>query len=233
MQTGTATLDSRFLAFRVLVGSRAHGLAGPDSDYDYKTVRIERTTNILTLGHRNEMRGTHKISGTNDVVSWEIEKFLTLAVKSNPPVLEAMLAPAIETTEVGDQIRALFPHVWNSHDAFNAFMGFAQSAKEIVQDQYNRHPIAMRNKAGATALRTLFNLDELLSTQTFHVDISDTKIATLCRAFRAGTYAPEEMLLAIKAIEQQVIDTFKDSPEKRTELDTVNALLITIRKVFW
>ena len=42
---------------KVLVGSRAHGLADEDSDYDYRGVYVNATTDILSIGHK--YKGNH------------------------------------------------------------------------------------------------------------------------------------------------------------------------------
>ena len=41
---------------RVLVGSRAHGLAQPDSDYDYRSVIRYETRDLLALGPKPKER---------------------------------------------------------------------------------------------------------------------------------------------------------------------------------
>ena len=37
---------------KVLVGSRAHGLARPDSDYDYRGVYVTPTRELFSLRHK-------------------------------------------------------------------------------------------------------------------------------------------------------------------------------------
>ena len=38
------------ILLKVIVGSRAHGLAGPESDYDYRGVFLHPTSHILSIG---------------------------------------------------------------------------------------------------------------------------------------------------------------------------------------
>jgi len=40
------------IILKVLVGSRAHGLANKDSDYDYRAVYVLPTSKILSLGYK-------------------------------------------------------------------------------------------------------------------------------------------------------------------------------------
>ena len=36
---------------KALVGSRAHGLNGPDSDWDWRGIYVQPTNEILSMGH--------------------------------------------------------------------------------------------------------------------------------------------------------------------------------------
>jgi Predicted nucleotidyltransferase. len=62
---------------------------------------------LLTLGTPHAT--TTWIEGKEDNTSWEIGHFLHLATKCNPTILETFLAPVVETTPWGDELRALFP----------------------------------------------------------------------------------------------------------------------------
>jgi predicted nucleotidyltransferase len=49
---------------KCLVGSRAHGLHNEDSDYDYRAVYVNATTEILRIGHT--YKGNHWVEGEKE-----------------------------------------------------------------------------------------------------------------------------------------------------------------------
>src|SRR3990167_3470322 len=111
------------LILKVLVGSRANGLATWDSDWDYRGVWVKPTSEILKLGG-NE-KGQHNIEGNEDNTLYELGHFLSLAVKCNPAILEVLVAPTVESTKIGIELQGLFDFVWNPIDVKNAFLGYS------------------------------------------------------------------------------------------------------------
>lgn len=107
---------------KVVVGSQAHGLAGPTSDYDYRGVFAVPTVELLKIGGE-DIKHTAWIEGKDDDTSWEIGKFLFLATKCNPTILEAFLAPVVHADPFSEELRSFFPSVWNSIGVKNAFIG--------------------------------------------------------------------------------------------------------------
>ena len=103
---------------KALVGSRAHGLAGPDSDADYRGVFVTPTSDLLRIGQRqSDTRwvegekaadiGTAKVDDT----AWELGHFLSLATHCNPTILEVFAAPVVAGTPEGYAVRELLPAV--------------------------------------------------------------------------------------------------------------------------
>ena len=76
--------------FFSLMGSRAYGFAGPDSDYDWAGVYYAPTREVLSV--RGLGRETH-VGNEPDYTFHEVGKFLRLAVKGNPSVLEVLWSP--------------------------------------------------------------------------------------------------------------------------------------------
>src|SRR5258708_8666676 len=101
----------------VLVGSRAHGLNTDSSDYDYRGVFVTPTSELLKLGKRPDQ--TSWIEDKIDDTKWEVGKFLFLATKCNPTILEVFKAPTVENANLdqlgwGMELRELFDSVWSS-----------------------------------------------------------------------------------------------------------------------
>ncbi len=231
---------------KVIVGSHAHGLAGETSDVDYRGVFCIKTSEILRIGsHIDETRW---IEGHEDDTSWEIGKFLLMATKCNPTVLECFLAPMIKQAPdnpiisastndgnlvqydfLGRELQALFPYVWNSQYVKDAFIGYGiNQRKKFFENKDQRAP-----KYAAAYLRVLYNAWELLETGTFTVKIADTPVGETVRKFKNGDYSPGEVIQACWDMETKVLKAYKTNPDKKTEIEPVNEFLLKIRKEFW
>lgn len=225
---------------KTIVGSQAHGLAGPNSDFDYRGVFVTPTSKLLKIGgHKDETRW---IEGNEDDTSWEVGKFLLMATKCNPTVLETFLAPTaagfslLKKSEsmfpefkYGRELRALFPYVWNSNDVKNAFIGYGvNQRKKFFDNKDKRAP-----KYATAYLRVLYNAWELLSTGTFKVDLRGTPIYEQCKRFKAGEYTHGEVIEACWGWETKVLKAFNANPDKKTNLEPVNEFLLEVRKEFW
>lgn len=229
-------MDKKIDLLKVIVGSQAHKLATPTSDFDYRGVFVVPTQEILKIGGDN-IKHTSWIEGNDDDTSWEIGKFLLIATKCNPTVLETFLAPRAPRItrdytirdEWGPQIQALFPHMWNSADVKNAFIGYGlNQRKKFFEDKDKRAP-----KYACAYLRVLYNAWELLSKGTFSVDMSNTEIYDSLKNFKSGNYTRGEVIDRTYYWETQVLSAYKQNPDKKTNLEPVNEFLLKIRKEFW
>ncbi|MBL8800404.1 MAG: nucleotidyltransferase domain-containing protein [Planctomycetes bacterium] len=92
----TAPLDelglARFVMFRCVVGSRAYGLDTDASDWDRRGIYLppaELHWSLAGVPEQLEDEATQECY-------WELRKFLELALKSNPNVLECLWSPLVE-----------------------------------------------------------------------------------------------------------------------------------------
>lgn len=212
---------------RVLVGSQAHGLANPQSDYDYRGVFIQPTQEILKLG--NTKRTTSWVEGKIDDTSWELGHFLQMAVHCNPTILEVFLSPPMEETPDGKELRALFPHVWNSNDVKNAFVGYGLNQRKKFLNEKDNRP----NKFAAAYLRSLVCGYYLLKEGTFPVNISHLSIGDTIKRFKEGNYSLGEVMDTCKAWEESLIQAYEGNPNKETNTEAVNEFLLRMRKKHW
>jgi len=213
---------------KTIVGSQAHGLANENSDFDYRGVFVIPTSELLKLGGEN-LKHTAWIEDKEDDTSWEIGKFLFMATKCNPTVLETFLAPVKTSTPLGDEMRALFPYVWNSNDVKNAFIGYGvNQRKKFFDNKDKRAP-----KYATAYLRVLYNCWELLSTGTFTVNLTDSPVYELCKAFKSGNYKPGEVIQACWEWETKVLKAFQANSNKQSDLEPVNEFLLKVRRMNW
>lgn len=262
--------NKKYEILKVLVGSHAHGLATPESDYDYRGVYVIPTKDILSLGFN--YKGSHWIEGeTEDNTSYEIGHFLHLATKCNPTILEVFKAPEVPLLTgfmddlneikpsyqniikiiqdngatknnlygthswIGQELRELFPYLWNPQDAFNAFTGYGLNQRKKMLDNH----LDRWNKYGVAYIRTLNNLIDLLETGTFSLTIFDCKLKEEIIKIRDRKYTLGEIInlaevLTITAkakLEKHLNGTASFKQEQN--LEKVNEFLLKIRGEFW
>lgn len=213
------------------LGSHAYGLARPDSDHDHLAVHCAPLRQVLGLQGPQVVATSH-VRTAPDRTSHELAKFVHLAAKANPTVLELLWATKyLVCTPAG---RALI----DARDAFlstpavrGAYGGFARAQLERIQrrwplsdDDLQRSRIA---KHARHARRLLLQGTELLSTGTVTLDVSSRRDLLFAAGERAVTdpaqFAAEfgEALAAFDA-------TASVLPE-RPDLDRLDALVVAIR----
>jgi len=146
------------IIYRCVVGSRAHGLDDDESDTDRRGIYLAPADLQWSLFGAPEQFEDN----TTQSCYWELQKFLTMALKANPNILECLYSPLVEkTTPLGAEllsIRASFL----SQMIFQTFNGYAMSQfKKIDQDIRNHGEVRWKHAmhllrlllAGASALR--------------------------------------------------------------------------------
>ncbi|MEM6738311.1 MAG: nucleotidyltransferase domain-containing protein [Bacteroidota bacterium] len=85
------------IVFECLSGSQAYGLATPESDVDIKGVFVLPEDDYLGLNYVGQVSNE-----TNDIVYYELGRFVELLSKSNPNILELLYTPE-------DSVRKIHP----------------------------------------------------------------------------------------------------------------------------
>lgn len=221
---------------KVLVGSRAHGLHKPESDYDYRSVYINPTSEILKLG--GDTRQTSWIEGDIDDTGYEIGKFLFLATKSNPSILEIFTAPVVFSTPEGDELRSLFSKVWTPSAVKDAFTGYAHSQ----QKKYFDNKDGRSQKFSVAYLRSLWQAKVLLSEGRLPVEVDDAGMLHTLKELKYASFEksrePETMgfvLSMAESLKNEINALYEAHPEKdrKPDLDAVNDFLLRVRKNNW
>lgn len=119
-----------FVVYKCVVGSRAYGLATIASDVDRRGFYLPPADLHWSLSGVPEQLETKY-----EEVYWEIEKFIRLALKANPNVLECLYSPLIEKSDpIADkliQIRHIFLSQY-VHRTYNAYV--LSQFKKLEQD---------------------------------------------------------------------------------------------------
>jgi len=216
--------------FKCLVGSRAHGLNDEDSDYDYRGVFIVPTSEILSLG--SNAKTTSWIEGEVDDTQWELGHFLHLATKCNPTILEAFTAPIENKEHVehdGILVRGLFDYVWNSKGVLDAFCGYAHNQqKKFLDDKDQR-----QWKYAGAYIRVLWQGYMLLNTGKMIVDLRGSEIHGTLLEIRKGGVNKGDVINIAEYWKKMIQKAYEANPSKKTNLEAVNHMLLTLRRNYW
>lgn len=139
-----------FIIYRCVVGSRAYGLDQDDSDTDRRGIYLAPADLQWSLFGAPEQFEDNAAQSCY----WELQKFLTMALKANPNILECLYSPLVEkATPLGAELVAIRQR-FLSQMIFQTFNGYAMSQfKKIEQDIRNQG--AVRWKHAMHLLRLL------------------------------------------------------------------------------
>ncbi|MSU56608.1 MAG: nucleotidyltransferase domain-containing protein [Pedosphaera sp.] len=132
----------RFIIYRCVVGSRAYGLDHDDSDTDRRGIYLAPADLEWSLFGAPEQ---FEDNATQSCY-WELQKFLTMALKANPNILECLYSPIVEkVTPLGEELLAL-RDAFLSQMIFQTFNGYAMSQfKKIEQDIRNHGEVRWKH----------------------------------------------------------------------------------------
>lgn len=122
------------IIFRCVVGSRAYGLAVDDSDTDRRGIYLAPSDLVFSLGKAPEQLENPAL----EFCYWELEKFILLALKANPNILECLYTPIVEIKT--DLAEALL----NRREMFLSKMVY-QTYNGYVLSQFRKIEADLRN----------------------------------------------------------------------------------------
>ena len=209
-----------------ITGSVAYGLNTPTSDIDIKGVFITPT---------NQLLGFFPGADTKNHVDpdWcyhEIGKFIELAMKCNPTILEMLFLTEYEKlTEIG-KLLVDNRHLFLSNIARKSYGGYCMSQAQLLNrrgDSYGDGKANRYEKHTRHLFRLLQQGSELLQTGKITVKVNNRD-----ELFAYGKLPPEEVvtLFGQKLAEFDAIKSIlPDVPDKKA----VSDLLVKIRKENW
>lgn len=144
--------------YRCITGSRAYGLETENSDTDLRGIYLAPADLQWSLYGAPEQFEDN----ASQSCYWEFQKFLIMALKANPNILECLYSPRVEKcTPVADALLAIRDR-FLSQMIFQTFNGYALSQfKKIEQDLRNQGQVKWKHAmhllrlliTGAAALR--------------------------------------------------------------------------------
>jgi hypothetical protein len=120
-----------FVIFRCIVGSRAYGLDHDASDVDRRGIYLPPASLQWALyGVPEQLE-----NDATQEVYWELEKFLRLALKANPGILECLYTPLVEqAADIAQELLSM-REAFLSKLVYQTYNGYVLSQfKKIAQD---------------------------------------------------------------------------------------------------
>jgi predicted nucleotidyltransferase len=132
----------QFIIYRCVVGSRAYGLDTEDSDTDRRGIYLapaEMQWSLFGAPEQFEDNATQSCY-------WELQKFIIMALRANPNILECLFSPLVEkVTPLGEELLALRQQ-FLSQMIFQTFNGYAMSQfKKLEQDLRNHGEVRCKH----------------------------------------------------------------------------------------
>ena len=134
-------LDS-LVIYRCIVGSRAYGLETDNSDTDLRGIyQAPPDAQWSLFGAPEQFE-----DNTTQSCYWELQKFIVMALRANPNILECFYSPLVEkATPVAEELLSLRKH-FLSQMVFQTFNGYALSQfKKIEQDLRNHGQVKWKH----------------------------------------------------------------------------------------
>jgi predicted nucleotidyltransferase len=210
--------------YRCVIGSRAYGLEGEDSDTDRRGVYLPPADLHWSLYGVPEQLENPQTEETY----WEIQKFLTMALKANPNVLECLYSPIVEhATPLAQEMLAM-------RQSFLSTMVY-QTYNGYVMSQFKKLQADLRNKGQVKWKHVMHLIRILISGVTVlregHVPVRVQEHRERLLAIKCGEVAFEEVEAWRLALHREFDEAARTTrlPE-RPDYATANALLLQARR---
>lgn len=215
---------TRFVFFRCIVGSRAYGLDTDASDVDRRGIYLPPADLQWALYGVPEQFENDE----TQEVYWELAKFLKLALKANPGILECLWSPLVEqSSPLADELLGM-RSAFLSQLVYQTYNGYVLSQfKKIEQDVRTRG--AVRWKHPMHLIRLLLSGITILRDGYVPVRVEEHREALL--AVRRGEMPWEEIDAWRLALHRELDAAFRQTalPE-RPDFERANAFLIRARR---
>jgi predicted nucleotidyltransferase len=219
-----------------IVGSRLHGTATPESDYDYRGVFIVPIVDIISPF--KEPKDTHWLEGEEDNTAYELTKFCKMCAQGNSSALEVLVGLPHETTETGERLKKLLPCFLSKSRCFNAFMGYSKNQEKKFRDptisNAKGKDVIGKNrkyKYACAHVRTLYQLLHLLTTCELSGTYSEGVTQELIQ-IKNGFWRDADIMNRIFQLEQKCDDAYKvtNLPEK-PDIDKIEQFILDTYKL--
>lgn len=211
-----------YIIYRCVVGSRAYGLDHAESDTDRRGIYLPPAEAHWSLV------GVPEQLEKPEEQYWELQKFLSLALKANPNVLECLYTPLVEfATPLADELRDM-RSIFLSQLIYQTYNGYVMSQfRKLHKDLENYGEI--RWKHAMHLIRLL--LSGIAALETGEVPIAVTDHRDKLLQIRRGEIAWEEINAWRLDLHHQFDAAFATThlPD-RPDYEKANAFLLKARR---
>jgi predicted nucleotidyltransferase len=215
--------DPSSIVLEGITGSTAYGLATPDSDVDKHGVYQAPTREVLGLFPPKET----VVTNDPDITYHEVAKFIRLAAKANPTVLEILyLDDYTIITPVG-QMPIDHRQAFLSKTIYHSYGGYAIAQARRLNyrgDSFSSDTKHRYSKHARHCFRLLHQGRQLLETGTL-----DVKVQNRDELFAIGELPVSDLVDRFEA-EFKAFDKIKSIVPEEPNNATLNALLVEIRE---
>lgn len=227
------------IIYNTLIGSRAVGINKEDSDYDYRSIFVEKTSKLLSLDYQKDQ--TQSIKDNTDNVSYEIERFLRLAQKANPSILEMLVTDpdkhVIVSTKYSDELRSMFSKLFSPIDALKSFSGYSRQQRAAALRSNATLDDIRKKKFLVALLRTTWNLIELLQTGNFTLKVKEQYRLDILKDIRYNDcytfYTIDRVFMIVDELLYRAEFEYLPKAIDYRDDKLVNDFLLRIRKENW
>ena len=211
--------------YRCQVGSKAFGLANDGSDDDLRGIFLppaDKHWSLFKIPEQIEL-----LDG-RDEVYWEIEKFVKLALKANPNILETLWTPMVlDCDPVATELRKIRSAFLSKH-VYKTYSGYVLSQFRRMKNSFEKTG-KYKTKHAMHLLRLIHSGIGALETGEIMIDVSTHRESLL--AVKAGQYSLEEVRQQALELDKQFQVAFEntDLPEQ-PDFERVNDFLIGARR---
>lgn len=213
-----------FVIYRVIVGSRAYGLDHAESDTDWRGIYLPPADlhwSMFGVPEQIENKDTEECY-------WELQKFLVLALKANPNILECLYSPLIETCTPLAQELLDIREIFLSKLVYQTYNGYVMSQfKKLEQDLRARGELKWKH--AMHLIRLLLSGVKVL--QEGHVPVRVEEHRDELLAIRRGALSWGEVNARRLSLHQEfdVALAMTKLPE-RPDYERANAFLLRARR---
>ena len=214
----------RCVIYRCIVGSRAYGLATDESDTDRRGIYVPPADRYWSLLGVPEQLERHE----SQECYWELEKFLRMALRANPNVLECLYTPLVEYADPLAKELLQMRSAFLSRMVYQTYSGYVLSQfKKLNQDLRNKGRI--RWKHAMHLIRLLISGIALLKEGEVQVLVTSHRDKLL--AIRNGRWEWREVDAWRKKLHREFDAAYaKTTLPQHPDYDRANAFLIKARR---
>lgn len=171
----------QYIIYRVIIGSRAYGLDDENSDIDRRGIYLPPAELHWSL------YGVPEQLERGEEAYWEIQKFIKLALKANPNILEALNSPKVEYIAPIAERLLEQRHIFMSKLLYQTYNGYVISQFKKMRKHLENHG-NIRWKHAMHLIRLLISGITALDTGSIMVDVGDHRDKLLAIRYEEMTW---------------------------------------------